>query len=178
MSEGEANSPINDHTQPSEKELSTIADRIRTTENSVQVALEKDDIQTNIALGMQEYPEVAQFVEEKIKKALTPEEAKLITETALVTYYVTQSLRPHTKSTDTNRPNLQSMIAVSEDEIALQRENNNSIYERILHDTKENPEMAEYMVKQMQKSINLEEGNLVGETALVIYDSLKDYLKQ
>lgn len=63
-----------------------------------------------------------------------------------------------------------AMIAVVEDDGFLGKKDKNTIYNRIKEDIADiHPELAEYVTGQMKRSLTLEEANLIGETALVVY---------
>lgn len=68
---------------------------------------------------------------------------------------------------------LKTTIAVIEDQIELHKKDKNSIYIRLQEDMADHPELAEFVANKMKVSLTLEEANLIGETALVVYKVMK-----
>lgn len=64
-------------------------------------------------------------------------------------------------------------ITILDDEIQLDKKDNNSIYNMIQKDMADDPELATYVARKMSESLTLEEANLIGDTALVVYHMMK-----
>lgn len=56
-----------------------------------------------------------------------------------------------------------------DDGINEAKKDKNSIYNMLKEDMAEDPELAAYVAGKMSKSLTLEEANLIGDAALVVY---------
>lgn len=65
-------------------------------------------------------------------------------------------------------------INLLDDEIQIDKEDKNSIYSMLQKQmAKDDPELAAYVAGKMSQSLTLEEANLIGDTALVVYQMMK-----
>lgn len=140
--------------------------------------LRKNDISTVVQETMSKHKKLGEFVSDVMKKALTPEEARLIGETTYVVYNITKDLPPDKEQVEViketgNRLPVSAAIASVEEHIDQRREDKNSIYHSLQEDMAEHPDLASYVAEKMRESVTLEEANLIGETALTVYDVLR-----
>lgn len=117
---------------------------------------------------MSKVPALGRYVVEQMKGALSLSERILIAETALIVYKAMYD--PKSDSSHIN----DVYIMVVEDEGKFPgKQDKNKIYIDIQNDMANHPELALFITNQMKFSVSLEEANLVGETALVVYKTLK-----
>lgn len=66
------------------------------------------------------------------------------------------------------------MITMLGNEVQLDKKDKNSIYNMLQKNMADDPELATYVASQMSESLTLEEANLIGDTALVVYLIMKN----
>lgn len=125
---------------------------------------------------MHDYPELGHYVVDKMDSSLTTSERALIGETALVIYKIVNSFPTSNSGEKTDESvDLKTWIMVTEDDDPPNEKDPNEIYLKIQKGMSEYPELSTYVAARMRESVSLKEANLVGETALIVYKSLKDY---
>ncbi len=70
------------------------------------------------------------------------------------------------------KKSLRTILVVLDDDIFNRRKDLNSIYKTLQEDMEDHPEIAEFVARKMSRSLTLEEANLIGETALVVYNAM------
>ncbi len=123
------------------------------------------------------YPEIGKFIIRKMHEAMTVGERATIAQTALAVYEVAQTLRlPIVDPAEDNSqdPSLDIYIMIGEDEM-YQHPGLNFIFTGIKDNLDEFPEVANYIIASIKEMPVPEQGRIIGETALVVFETLRDY---
>ena len=140
-----------------------ITDIVRVVEADINAGLAKI-----VQEQMVHVPAIGRYVVQQMKDALNLSERVLIAETALTVYKAM-----YDPKLDSSHIDDVYIMVVSDEGKYPEEQDKNKIYIDIQNDMTEHPELALFITNQMKASVSLEEANLVGETALVVYKTLK-----
>ncbi len=157
---------------------------IKTIERNVRALLEFSEFrQLDTSISeitdhmLREYPNLRKYVQNQISDANTPDEARLVGETALVVYQVVQATPPAIEELKVEgqrilRKDVEngSIAPVMEDDI-FNRIEDNSVYQLLEQDMGRHPALATYIAQNMNRSTSPQTADLVGQTALVVYNT-------
>jgi hypothetical protein len=127
--------------------------------------------------------ELGGYIKQAMGEALTPEDADLIAETAIVVYQVVKATPPPVspellayRKSSASSITKKSIIATTEDDIFPFLKDKNAIWITLKDEMHNHPDLTMFITENMRGTVNLEDANLVGTTALVIYRAINFFL--
>jgi hypothetical protein len=118
---------------------------------------------------------LANYIKSVMGEALTPEDADLVAKTALVTHQVVRAIPvPLDYSSSDDQKNggksdQEDMLIAMEDSVYEVLKSKNDIWISLKDNMVRVPDLALFITGKMRSTIDLEDANLVGATALLIY---------
>ncbi|MFC1622116.1 hypothetical protein ACFL13_01890 [Patescibacteria group bacterium] len=148
------------------------------SETEKEFALDMENI---VKERMSEHPAAANFVTDRMSRALTVPERASVARTSLVVYKEMVENPPEKVQGDQYSLSLKEDIEVEEmDNLYYRRKegDSNIVYTWVAeYIGKDRPDLARYIAGCMHESVSPDSAALVGETALVLHNSMKSYMQ-